>query len=69
MPPRRDPPPSAHGKRLVRLAAALYGDGWRPALAAEMMVDATTVSRWERGLVRVPQAVFVAIECKLREKG
>ncbi len=70
MPPRRERPPSAaRAKRLQRLAAAVYGERWRPALVAEMMVDDSTVSRWINALVEIPQAVFVALECKRRERG
>lgn len=70
MPPRREAPPSAaRAKRFGKLAAQVYGDDWRRALAAEMLVNDTTVSRWLRGIVEIPGAVFVALECRAREKG
>lgn len=68
MPPRRDAPPLSRARRLAKLAAELYGEHWRRALAEEMMVNDTTVSRWERAMVAIPQAVFVALECRVRER-
>lgn len=70
MPPRRERPPSAaRAKRLQRLAAEVYGAAWQKTLADEMMVTATTVWRWVNAQVEIPQSVFVALECKVREKG
>lgn len=69
MPPRRDgvAPTAARAKRLQRLAAQVYGDGWERGLREEMMVEATTVWRWLNAKVPIPQSVFVALECKVRE--
>lgn len=70
MPPRRERPPSAaRAKRLQRLAAKVYGDGWERALGVEMKVRESTVWRWLNTQTEIPEAVFVALECKAREKG
>lgn len=69
MPPAK-PPPAANTRavRLERLAMRIYGESWRAALAEEMMVEPSTVWRWQSGNAPIPQAVFVALECRAREK-